>query len=175
MIPGVPKIYAIGAAVFVCFAALTGMYLKGRSDAHASYTQAILAQERKAQAAITAAVESARAKEHALMELNTKTEKANAAQLERINGLRIANGRLIAAAGGLFDRNGRPRHPDPGTAVAPTASSHPGGSAGCVLSDQVSVDLQSLAYDADRSAVYAQSCKAHVVELHSILQNACRP
>lgn len=169
-----PNPYLIMATGLVFLAAVTGAYLKGEADTDNRWKAATLEQERKTQALLNAALEAARDKERALMELNTKTEKSNAEHLARINGLRIANGRLITAAGGLFDRNGRPRHPDTGAAAPAPPGSAGSGPTGCELSKQTSDDLSDLAYDADLAAVYAHTCKAHVVELHALIKDACR-
>jgi hypothetical protein len=132
-------------------------------------------QRLKAEGTIAALREVARKKEMALYALNLKTEKDHADALEKVNRMRIANGRLIAAHGGLFDKNGRPVAGSGSGSAADSAdaSGSTGTSAGCKLSDAASGNLLDLAFDADRAATYANTCKAHVVSLYDQIRTLC--
>lgn len=99
-------------------------------------------------------------------------EKAHAEKNRYIDGMRIANGRLVAAAGGLFDKNGRPR-PQGGSAgtaeAAGATGGGPGAIAGCALSQSVTDDLLDLARDADKVVNTARTCQAYVIGITDLV------
>lgn len=138
-------------------------YGKGRSDATANWKIAMAEQERKANDLLNKLKDKIMELERERSAHNLKTEAENAKKNQYIDGLRIANGRLVAAAGGLWDRNGRAVGSGalPGTPGAPASGA--GSATGCQLSDTVVGDLLDLARDADRAAVYAQTCHTWAV------------
>ena len=112
-------------------------------------------QERQANAMLLEAKEAAAAAERRNATQTAAWEKIDNERTDYINGLRLANGRLVAAHGGLYDRNGRPVGTGGGGGVpdaAGAATGAPGQTAGCVLSEAVSRDLLDLARDADLAA-----------------------
>lgn len=99
-------------------------------------------------------------------------------QTNRINGLRIANGRLVDAAGGLFDRNGRCREPSGGHGLSDPTGSTAGAApapSGCQLSGSSVADLLDLARDADAAAVYAQTGHSYAVGLKALAKPGSIP
>lgn len=123
------------------------------------------------------AIEAGRKMTAGLMALNKKTEDQYVAETAKTNGLRLANGRLVAAHGGLYDKNGRAtgRSPAaPGPDPADAGGDRPAAT-GCALSDAVTVDLLDFARDADAVVDIARACKAYAVELRGLLENSCRP
>lgn len=166
-------VLAFGASNFTSY---TRGYGNGEDAREFAWVKKETEQKAKTDAALDEMRKASRAKELELLELNGKTERDNAAQKDRINGLRIANGRLVAAAGGLLDRNGRPSAGaggGGGSADSADAGGARGGPAGCRLSGELTEFLQSRFYDADRAATYAATCKAHVVDLYAKLANIC--
>jgi len=112
-----------------------------------------------------ASLEAARNQEAKWNETKSNLEAQAHEQDQRIHGLRIANGRLLSATGGLFDRNGKPTGGN-GVSCAPVTAGQPAEpTAGCELSGAVSEALLDLALDADRAATYAQTCRAWVLEV----------
>jgi len=123
------------------------------------------------------AIESGRVMTDALMNLNKKTEGKYNAAIAEVEDMYRVNGRFIALAGGLYDKNGRP------TGLTPTASG-PGSApavgpgspaAGCKLSTELSDFLQSRFRDADADAVYGATCHTYAIGLRSIIENRCQP
>lgn len=161
MIPASWIAFGLGAALLTASA---GGYLKGRADVQAKWDVARFKADAEAAEARAASLAVARAKEAAWNDVKTKLEAQTRERENTIHGLRIANGRLLSATGGLFDRNGRPVSGN-GVSCAPiTAGQPPGAPAGCELSRTVSEALLDLALDADRAAVYAQTCRAWVID-----------
>lgn len=77
-----------------------------------------------------------------------------------IKGMQLANGRLVAAAGGLLDRNGRAaggREGNAGGAAAGAGGEAADAAAGCKLSAELEGFLLSEAARADAAAAYAQA------------------
>lgn len=72
------------------------------------HTTELSKQADEANALLIASKDAARDKERAMAAENSKLEAENAALLAQATGIRLANGRLIDATCGLFDRNGRP-------------------------------------------------------------------
>lgn len=159
--------WVILAATFIFLGAVSGAYLKGHSNGvdttTAKYEAALAKQRDEANAMLLASKDAALTKEREYNALKDKVEKENVEANTRINGLRIANGRLVAAAGGLFDRNGRPRGPSGGdgsSADSPAPGVSAGPAAGCSLSQQITDDLLDLARDADAVLNVARTCRA---------------
>lgn len=167
-------------AVFAAFVGSNAVsYTKGFGNGEDSrellWVQKEDEQRLKTEGTIAALREIARKKEMALYALNLKTEKDHADALDKVNRMRIANGRLIAAHGGLFDKNGRPVASAGGGSAADSADAGgvAGGATGCRLSAELDGFLQSRFYDADRAATYANTCRAHVVSLYDQVANLC--
>ena len=162
-IPGLPSPWIIVGFLL----ALIGAYVTGNVQGHkaerASWAQAMVDQEREVARVTARAEKDRREAEQKYAKFKDEVEKQHADNLARINGLRIANGRLVAASGGLFDRNGRPSGQDgmPGSAAAPGGAAT--AAAGCRLSESVTGDLLDLARDADAAAVYAQTGHAYAI------------
>ena len=161
----------LGVFLAIAAAGASG-YIKGHSDGvdktTLAYEQALEKQRAEAQAIILANKNAVIAKEREFNAFKDQVEKDNVEKNARINGLRLANGRLVDAAGGLFDRNGRPRGAGGGDGLPgdPAPAGGPAGpAAGCKISDAVARDLLDLARDADLAAVYAQTGHAYAVGL----------
>lgn len=124
-------------------------------------TNTIIAEKKKTQDA-----------ELALANFKTEVEAENAERERKIAGLRIANGRLVSALGGLWDKNGRPRPQGGGDGPGPGAGAVEGRDAtglGCTLSGTVTDDLLDLARDADLDRSTALACQADLVGITRIL------
>lgn len=117
--------------------------------------------------------DDARDKERAMVADNAKLETENADKQRKIDGVRIANGRLLDATCGMYDRNGRPNEGGQGSAdgmpgnTAPAFSAE-GRPALCELPGKVQDiirqygrDAGEIAYDADSAALYAQAGHAY--------------
>lgn len=170
----IPNPWVILAVILSIAAAGAGGYFKGHSDGvdqtTIAYERSLEKQKQEAQVLLLAGKDTVIAKEREFNAFKDKVEKDDADKNARINGLRIVNGRLVDAAGGLFDRNGRPSGKGggdgmPGTATA--AGGTAGGPAGCKLSDAVTRDLLDLARDADAAAVYAETGHAYAIGIPS--------
>lgn len=137
------------------------IYLGDIAEIRLAHKTALSKQEAEANAIILASKDAVIAKERELNIFKDGVEKQHAEDQARIGGLRIANGRLVDAAGGLFDKNGRPSdRPSGGDGLpgtAPAAGSTTVSAAGCKLSDTVTADLLDLTRDADLAAIYAQA------------------
>jgi hypothetical protein len=161
--------WAILITVGVVIGALTGTYLKGHSNGEASkqaeWDASTLKIERDAREAKDKADAEARAKEKAMADAKDRVQKELDDANKQNFGLRIANGRLVAAHGGLYDKNGKPV---PGGEVRGNTSPTPGPDGptpGCRLSEQVTQGLLDLALDADRVAAYADACHTWVLSI----------
>lgn len=129
----------------------TASYFKGRRDANDKWEIAISQQKLEAADVLLKSEKANAVKVAALNSLNDELEKNHADNLARIQGLRIANGRLLDATCGLYDRNGR-RRESGGNVV----SGDPAGATGaveapigCLLPRPLVDALGDLAYDAD--------------------------
>lgn len=160
-----PNPWIILATVLSLIGAATGGYFKGRADVQARWDIARLEASNQAQEQLAAANAKTVAKEREYQTLKDKVEADALEAQKRIDGLRIANGRLVAAHGGLFDKNGKPVPASQLPANSNTAGSTDTTASGCRLSDKVADDLLSLAYDADRAATYANACRAWVLSV----------
>jgi hypothetical protein len=112
------------------------------------------------------------AKERELAAYKHVVETESAERERKIAGLRIANGRLVSAAGGLWDKNGRPRAQGGDAGAGEGAGAVSGGDAagvGCALSQQVTDDLLDLARDADLDRSTALACQADLAGTTAIL------
>lgn len=171
----------LGVFLAIAGAGATG-YFKGRADGvdttTIAYERSLEKQRAEAQELILASKDALRATEREFSAFKDKVEKENVEKDAYVNGLRLANGRLVAAAGGLFDRNGRPSGAGGGNGV-PGATGAAGGPAGpapgCRLSDEITRDLLDLARDADLAAVYAQTGHAYAVGIQDILGRSSPP
>ena len=97
-------------------------------------------------------------------------EKTDNEREKYVQGLRIANGRLVAANGGLFDRNGRPtgKRSDDGVPAAPGAAGETVTTAtGCRLSDGIAADILDLTARADAAAIDAKLGHEYAVEIEA--------
>lgn len=111
--------------------------------------------------------------------LKTKSEKDHAEKDRYISGMRIANGRLVAAHGGLYDKNGRTvaqGDRETGGGTQGSAGVAPDAAPGCVLSDRTSENLLDLTERADHTAEYAGRCQLYATGLHELLKQlpTCR-
>ena len=162
-IPGIPSPYVIGGAALVLMVGMAGSYIKGRGDGTAIADAKWLKVETERKDAVAKTIADAEARFRANEVVNAKKTLALETKSNeddtRIHGLRIANGRLVAAHGGLYDRNGRQvggRGGDaPGASPGATVEAA-GDAAGCRLSDELSEFFQSEAERADSAAAYAQ-------------------
>lgn len=115
--------------------------------------------------------EKVRAAEAALANLNSKTEIENAQANQTIERVRAENRRLVAASRGVLHDPGRregggcSKAADPGTPSVPER-----GTTGADLSTEASEFLLELTYEADRAAVYAQSCRKLIIEMTEMLK-----
>lgn len=142
----------------------TAGYLKGHSNGvdttTAAYEASLAKQRDEANAMLLANRDIIISRERELNAFNAKVETENADKQKYIDGLRVANGRLFAAAGGMYDKNGRPSGKGSGNAMpgdSPTPSSASGAAAGCRLSDELESFLSQRFKDADDAAIYAQT------------------
>lgn len=129
-----------------------GGYVKGSNDKQTAWNVARLEASKKAHEEKQKADAEADKITDELQGRVTKAEDDYHAALKRIDGLRIANGRLQRVACGLFDKNGNPIPVDqlpPGTPAAAAGTRAP---AGCGIPQQVIDDLVGLAADADAVA-----------------------
>lgn len=99
--------------------------------------------------------------EKKLQSLSNQLEHENVESQKRIDGLRLANGRLLDAACGLYDKNGRPL-PDSGanqmSADPGAPRSAQGRPAACEFPATVRAllaDLRDDLFAADQAAIYA--------------------
>ena len=168
----IPNPWVILAVVLTIAAAGAGGYAKGHSDGidttTLAYEQALEKQRAEAEKLLLASKDAVIAKEREFSAFKDQVEKDNVQKKAYVDGLRLANGRLVAAAGGLFDRNGRPSGKGGGDGVSVDSGPAGGaasGPAGCKLSDAVTRDLLDLARDADAAAIYAQTGHAYAVGL----------
>lgn len=155
----------LGIVVALAFAGTSG-YIKGNSDANARHEIAIAKRDRLERAKYDALVAERDKQKEMYAKVQAENAKVNNEQISRITGLRIANGRLAAVNGGLFDRNGRP---NPGSSVSEagsTVSSNASGPSGCNISGELQDLLLDEFFRADTAAVYAGTCKVELVELH---------
>ena len=155
--------YVLGFVALAAIGIVTGAYIKGHSAGLAAADAKWLAVEAERTTAAAAVLKAATDRYNASEAANEATrhqwEMTDHERSQRIDGLRIANGRLVAAAGGLFDRNGRAtrsRSGDAATAAPGATGEAAAGAAGCKLSDAVTGDLLDLARDADNAAAYAK-------------------
>lgn len=130
-------------------AAGAGGYAKGRADVQAKWDVARLEASNAAKDEKIKADAKAAAETEALRGQITKAEENYNAAIKRIDGLRIANGRLQRVACGLFDKNGNPIPAGQLPAGTPPAAAGSRAPAGCLLPEQVRDDLGVLADDAD--------------------------
>ena len=149
--------------VLALLAAAAGGYSKGHGDAADQCAIAAAQKDKEVADLKIKNLEDVRAAEARFNAFNAKVESDNAEKQKRIDGLRIANGRLVSAAGGLFDKNGRPTGSDgvPGAATASGGAAS--ASAGCRLSDSLTEFLLDFARDADRAAIYGQAGHQYAV------------
>jgi hypothetical protein len=134
------------------------------------YEREVARQEAEANRLIQENQTALLAKEREYSAYKDEVEKKDAEDQSRIHGMAIANGRLIAAAGGLFDRNGRPTGQGgsagvPGDSAAAASGDAPGS--GCQLSEQASLDLLALAVDADLVGATTRACQADAVNVRA--------
>ena len=160
---GLPNPYVMGAAALVAVVAIAGAYIKGRGDGAAIADAKWLAVENERKDASAKVLKTATDRyivaEADNLALTRKMEAKSNDDEKRITGLRIANGRLVDAAGGLLDRNGRPaggRGDGAATATASATGTAAADAPGCRLSDAVTGDLLDFASAADSAAAYAQ-------------------
>ena len=178
---GVNPWVILGVFLAIVGAGVAG-YTKGHSDGvHTTtiaYERSLEKQRAEAQDLLLKSKDALLAKERELNDFKDKVEKENAEKNAYVNGLRLANGRLVAAAGGLFDRNGRPSGQGGNNGV-PGASGAAGGPAGpapgCRISDEITRDLLDLARDADLAAVYAQTGHDYAVGIQRLLEQTRPP
>jgi len=163
--------WVILALVLAFGGATTGAYLKGHSNGtatnEAKWVEANAEADRKLAAAILKNKDDVIAAERAFNEFKDKVENEHAEKDAYINGMRIANGRLVTATGGLYDKNGR--------AVAGRGNTVPGAAeaagvgataaAGCQLSGEITGDLLDFARDADLVLNTARACQAWAIGL----------
>jgi len=174
LLPNPWIIIGVGIAFLL---AVTGAYLKGHSNGAGKERAAQMELQAKldklAQDTILSEQRKTAAAERALAEHKAEVEKQNAERDKYVHGLRLANGRLVAAHGGLFDKNGRPR-PQGGEAGSGGSAGAVGGSnapgVGCTLSGQVTEHLLDLARDADLDRNTALACQADLAGTTAILR-----
>lgn len=163
----------IGLAILLAIGAMVWAvdhrgYQRGVLETDSKWNKVENERKAKAQAKLDAATDRYVAAEAANAELTASWEQKDNEQQDYIHGLRIANGRLITAAGGLFDRNGRPTGRGGGNAPGAAAGAElvvVGGATGCRLSDELSEFLQSRFEDADNAARLAQRGHDLAVEI----------
>lgn len=165
MIPGLPSPWLLLGFLV----ALIGAYWSGNWQGHkaerSEWLAAQVEQEKATQKLKDENAVAVRAAEARYAAFKDSVGRTNAESLTRINGLRIANGRLVAAAGGLYDRNGRPSGEVGVPGNSPATGSPATAATGCRLSAETSERLLDLARDADAAAVYAQTGHAYAVGL----------
>lgn len=139
----------IGVIVSLGIAGVGG-YFKGSHDKQAEWDIALLKANNAAQAKkIEADAEAARITDTLKSQVTTAENNYNDA-IKKIDGLRIANGRLQRATCGMFDKNGR-KVLDSGMPEGPASAPGSAGTLiGCLLPGQAYDDLVGLAADADR-------------------------
>lgn len=162
---------AVALIVLLAFIA-QGFYWhgKGRESERAAWVIEQAKSEKVFNQTILDEKNKAIAAERALFALQQKMEAEANEREAKIAGLRIANGRLLTAHGGLYDKNGRSTGGGGGQAGSPaTFSGGPAAGVGCVLSGKVSVDLLDLARDADLDRSTALACQAELTGVTTIL------
>ena len=146
-----PNPYIVCAAVALSLAALTGVYLMGRSHERTAWE----ASSAKAQ---IKANELARAQEAKYQALKDEVEKGYA---QTRNNIDDAYQRGLKS-GRLRDKGGvcKPVSSDPAPAGSPPATA-----TGCELSEEATRFLRNLARDADLAAAYARAGHDYAVGL----------
>ena len=155
--------YILGFVALVAIGIVMDVYIKGRSDGLATADAKWLAVEAERTTAAAAVLKAAQDRYNASEAANEATrhqwETTDHERSQKIDGLRIANGRLVAAAGGLFDRNGRAvgQRGDGAATAAPGAAGEAAAGAACgKLSAELEGLLLSESARADAAAIYAQ-------------------
>lgn len=167
-----PNPYVLLALGIGFLAAVWGIhhhgYKSGVTETDAKWTLVEMERKGAAQKKLDAATDRYIKAEAANQNQTATWEKKDNEREKYVDGMRIANGRLIAAAGGLFDRNGRPsgrRGGDQAGSPAGAVIDVIGGAAGCRLSDELQGFLSTRFADADRAAIKAQSGHDLAVEV----------
>lgn len=168
-----PNIYVLLAVAFLC---VTGSSLVTRqiyvgkiADVNLQHTKQLRDQETEANRILMESKDAAR-DQYVALQGKFNTMEGNYVQAsDRINGLRLANGRLVAAAGGLYDRNGRATGGQGGSDRVPgdagSAAGAAGAAAGCQLSGTITQDLLDLARDADLTLAVARLGQAYATAI----------
>jgi hypothetical protein len=141
------------------FTAYTKGHNSGVTETDAKWEKVELARKDIAQEKLTEATQRYITAEAKNTQQTQEWERKDNDRETYIHGLRIANGRLVAAAGGLFDRNGRSTGNSAGNAAgsaAGAAGEAAGAATGCRLSDGVTQDLLDYSARAARSEADAQ-------------------
>ena len=160
----------VGSATFLTRAVYTGKIAKielRHAGVITKYKDDLTKQADEATAILIASKDAALDKERALVAENSRMEAENATLLAKVNGTRLANGRLIDATCGLFDQNGRPVTSGPRSGDGMSGSAGPtfsaqGRPASCDIPDKVLAAVREFGHEvadlllgADQAAVTA--------------------
>ena len=123
--------------------------------------------------------------ENQIAALKQKLEDEYVASQKRIDGLRLANGRLLDATCGVYDKNGRPVAEGGGDglpAASGPAHTAQGRPSICDLPNAVRIAIQrfgsgvaDLLYDADKAALKAGVGHDYAIEVGKILNKGVHP
>jgi len=174
-----PNPLIILGTIIAFVAAVSGAYLKGSHDGHksenASWVILEAKRDKEATDQLLASKDHTRDLEGQLQNLSNLLEHDHAEDQKRLDGLRIANGRLLDDACGMFDKNGRPI-PQSGSDGMPQNPGAPrsaqGRPAACELPSQVRALLGELRDDlfaADQAASLAGIGHRYAITIGSIL------
>jgi hypothetical protein len=170
-------------AAFLGFGAACG--LKGHSigvdETTLTYETKLSKQADEANTVLLASKDEARDKVRAMVQRNSELEAENAALLTQVNGIRLANGRLIDATCGLYDRNGRPAAGGQGGSDGVSGSAAPafsaqGRPAACNIPVQVLAAVREFGHEiadlllgADQAAIYAGTGHGYAIAIGEFL------
>lgn len=157
---GIPNPYLIGASAVAAVAFTASVFFYGEHVQKTTDQVAIDRQKLDAAKLLQTATDLVRTRETEYSKTKDEAEKNDAAMQAIIDD---AYGRLVHAAGnGLHDKAGRCGSSSPNAVPSNTGGKRTGGAeaAGCTLSVKTSVDLLSLARDADEVTKIARACQA---------------
>ena len=148
-------------------------HARGVEQTAAAYEKKLQEQRDEANALLVASQNALIAKERELYAFTMEVGRKHAEDQKRIDGLRLANGRLVDATCGMFDRSGRPRGQggsdgvpgDPGAALSaqgiPAICKLPGEIREIVR--QFGLELGQILFEAYGAAIYARAGHEYAV------------
>lgn len=170
MIPGLPNPYVLLAAGVIFIAAVAGAGIKGHNIGVERTDAKWLAKEIVRQQAVQKAVNEATQQYIDNEAANGETRRKLEGKIDELEkdraGLRLANGRLVDAHCGMFDRNGRPvgeRGADAGAPATGAALTAQGRPTICDFPEAVRAALQQ--FGRELSAVLDEADAAAIIAI----------